>query len=106
MKIAILGSGALGCFLGARFSEKNEVILISHTPKTADIINKYGLVVKDGNGEKNYRQNLTAYASGTCNQVVDVMIVLVKTTQTETAMSEYSRKTMAKHYLLIYEVKK
>ena len=91
MRIAIVGSGALGCFFGARFSEKHEVILISHTPKTADIINKYGLVVKDGNGEKNYRQNLTAYTSGTCNQVVDVMIVLVKTTQTESAMAENQR---------------
>lgn len=88
MKVAIIGAGALGCLFGAKFSKNNEVILITHGSKSAEAINKNGVYIKEGEEETIYHQNIKAYATGECNQVVDVAVILVKTTQTQEALQQ------------------
>ena len=88
MKVAIIGAGALGCLFGAKFSKNNEVILITHGSKSAEAINKKGVCIKEGEEETIYHQNIKAYATGECNQVVDVAVILVKTTQTQEALQQ------------------
>ena len=46
MKVAVIGAGALGCLFGAKFSQENEVIMITHKQSEADVINDHGLILK------------------------------------------------------------
>lgn len=100
MKIAVIGTGALGCLFGANFSKQNEVILITHSEKTAETINHNGLYVKDDNEEKHYQENLKAYAGGRYDDIVDIMVILVKTTQTEEAL-EQNKKMIGENTLVV-----
>lgn len=89
MKVAVIGSGALGCLFGAKFSKKNDVILLTHTQKEADIINEKGLSVKKDEGlVEHFYEHVTACVSGTYEQSVDVVVILVKTLQTENALQQ------------------
>ena len=45
MKIAIIGSGAIGCLYGAYLSRNNEILMLCRRQQTADSINKSGLTV-------------------------------------------------------------
>lgn len=89
MKVAVIGSGALGCLFGAKFSKKNDVILLTHTQKEADIINEKGLSVKKDEGlVEHFYEHVTTCVSGTYEQSVDVVVILVKTLQTENALQQ------------------
>ena len=88
MKIAIIGTGALGCLFGAKLSSNNDVILITHRQQDAEIINHNGLYVKENEIEHHYHKNLTAYCSAKCPQTVDLVILLVKTNQSQEALQQ------------------
>ena len=88
MKIAVIGAGALGCLFGARFSQENEVIMITNDKESADVINAKGLELKETDGETKIYRNVKAYMGGTYNQEVDVLLILVKTTATLEALEQ------------------
>lgn len=88
MKIAVIGTGALGCLFGAKFSTANDVVLMAYTQKDADIINQNGLSVKESDNTINHYPNIKAFESGTYEQPVDVVVILVKTPQTESALKQ------------------
>lgn len=87
MKIAILGSGATGSAFAAymKLGGLDDIWLIDLNRAHMDAVRDNGLVFKDHNGERVVRGFHTAYSAeevGLC----DVLIVLVKSTHTHTAM--------------------
>lgn len=89
MKIIIVGAGAMGCLYGAFLSEKNQVIMVDTSRTVVDRINSQGIVVKEENGEeKNYKNNISAYISGECDEKADVVIMFVKSTYLENALEQ------------------
>lgn len=89
MKIAVIGSGALGCLFGAKFSKKHDVVLLTYAQKEADIINKNGLSVKEEDGSvERFNEHVSACVTGTYEQHVDMVVILVKTLQTENALRQ------------------
>ncbi len=86
MKIAVIGCGAMGCYFGAKLSEKNEVVYIDAFPKTVDILNERGIIVKENDEEKKY--NAPAFLSGKFDQPADLVVLFVKSTQNMAALSE------------------
>lgn len=88
MKIAVLGSGAMGCYFGGYLSEKNEVIFIDKLDSVVDSINQNGVRIEEVDGKEKNFLNVKAYKSGTCPEKVDLVIVLVKTTYTEETLIE------------------
>ncbi|MCR5773818.1 MAG: 2-dehydropantoate 2-reductase [Lachnospiraceae bacterium] len=87
MKIAIIGSGALGCFFGAYLSTANEVCMIARREKVVDSINKDGITVYEKDGSVgHYKKNVSAALSGKCPETVDLVLMTVKGYDTESAM--------------------
>lgn len=52
MKIAVLGSGAMGCYFGGYLSEKNEVIFIDKLDSVVDSINQNGVRIEEVDGKE------------------------------------------------------
>ncbi|AJA47667.1 putative 2-dehydropantoate 2-reductase [Clostridium pasteurianum DSM 525 = ATCC 6013] len=86
MRISVIGAGAMGCLYGAYLSTKNEVCLIVHKKEQADAINKEGIAMME-NG-KEFLFNIPAYTTGDDVGHVDLIIVAVKSTATESAIKE------------------
>lgn len=77
MKIAIVGSGAMGSLMGAKLSKENDVLLFDHWADHVNIINKEGL--KLNNYEKvETIKNIKATNSYLDLKNYDVYIILVK----------------------------
>jgi len=85
MKIAILGSGALGCTFGAALTEAgHETWLLGRSAAHTEAMRQNGLQVEDANGTRRvavHATNLPAEAGP-----ADLVVVLVKSMQTESAM--------------------
>ncbi len=89
MKIAVIGSGAMGCLYGAYLSEKNQVIMIDSYRPQAEAIARNGIrVVETDGSEKIYKERVSACLSGECREEVELVIVFVKSTATEAALEE------------------
>ena len=59
MKIAIIGSGAMGCLYGAYLSKKNKVIMVDVVDKVVDTICEKGITIKENDGsEHHYKENI------------------------------------------------
>jgi 2-dehydropantoate 2-reductase len=85
LKIAILGAGALGCAIGAALTEAgNETWLLNRDAEHVDAMRRDGLTVDDANGSRTIavRASTQAEEAGP----VDVVIVLVKSFHTDSAM--------------------
>jgi 2-dehydropantoate 2-reductase len=85
LKIAILGAGALGCAIGAALTEAgNETWLLNRDARHVDAMRRHGLTVDDANGTRSIavRATTQAHEAGP----VDLVIVLVKSFHTESAM--------------------
>jgi 2-dehydropantoate 2-reductase len=93
LKIAILGAGALGCVFGARLSEAgHDVRLISRTQAQANVLNQLGVTLRSGGLDRrvivpaisanSHAESKQAWIGG----AIDLMIVLVKSFDTDTAM--------------------
>jgi 2-dehydropantoate 2-reductase len=88
MKVAILGSGAIGSFVGSALLKGGaDVWFVDKYKDHVDAINKDGLIVE----VKNQKETLKAKASNNGAEVgvCDVVIVLVKGPQTRSSIEEY-----------------
>lgn len=88
MKIIVIGAGAMGCLYGAYLSRFNDVTILTHRAQQADALNQTGITVLEENGTEQTFRRLRAMPSGTCREVADLVIVFVKSTQTEQALEE------------------
>ena len=85
MKIAILGAGALGCAIGAALTEGgHETWLISRSPAHVNAMRGEGLRVDDAQGTR--RIQVLAAVQAAEVGVAELVIVLVKSFQTDAAM--------------------
>ena len=86
MKIAIIGSGAMGSLYGGILAENgHEVYFIDVFKEHVDAINSKGLcIVKDG--EERYIKNAKAVVESSSIGIVDLAIVFVKSTITDIAV--------------------
>ncbi|NFK77169.1 2-dehydropantoate 2-reductase [Clostridium botulinum] len=87
MKIAIVGSGAMGSLYGAYLHKSGEeVYLINKWKEHINTINEVGLVIEEGD------KKLKFYPKAVTNSkdigIVDLAIVFVKSTKTEEAILE------------------
>lgn len=84
MKIAIIGPGALGCLLAAKFkSAGEEVWLVDYRPERIDLLNRRGICLSMPNGT----ETIVKIPVGDASRVgpVDLAILTVKAHQTRTA---------------------
>ena len=88
MKIAVIGCGSLGCYFGSKLSLKNEVVYIDTFQKTVDNLNNFGITIKEDDVCTNY--NAPAFLTGKYDQVVDLVLLAVKSTQNVAALNENS----------------
>ena len=87
MKIAIIGSGAIGCLYGAYLSKNNDIYMLCRREKVRDSINKNGIIVYKTDGTKEvFKDNIKAFVSGECDEIMDLIIVIVKTYDTKTSI--------------------
>lgn len=87
MKIAILGSGAMGSLYGFYLAKVHEVTMVDAWPNAVDAINAKGLVMQE-NGKELTQGGMRAVLSGTDIGPQDLVIVFVKSTQTYQAVKE------------------
>lgn len=86
MKIAILGAGALGCTFGAALTEAgHETWLINRSATHSEAMQRDGLLVEDANGLRCVKVRATLHPAEV--GPVDLIVVLVKSMQTESAMT-------------------
>lgn len=86
MKIAILGSGAMGCLYGGRLAEAGfDVTLVDVWKEHVDGINSDGLSI-EGIGGKRIVKGIKAVTDPNRAGQVDLLVVFVKATLTKTAM--------------------
>lgn len=86
MKIAILGAGALGCAIGGTLAQAGHAVtLINRHRAHVEAINSVGLRLRTAWGETTVRCAATLNPGGLDKQ--DVVIVLVKSFDTHTAMT-------------------
>ncbi len=84
MKVAIIGPGALGCLLAAKFSlSGEEVWLVDYRPERAELINRQGLLLKTQEGT-DVKVKVAAGLPGELGPV-DLAILTVKAHQTAAA---------------------
>jgi len=87
MKIAIIGAGAMGCLYGGYLSKKNEVIMLDSYEPQVKAINERGITIVEPDGSERVCKNVRAYLSGQFEEAVDLVIVFVKSTFTEEAVT-------------------
>lgn len=99
MKIAVIGSGAMGCLYGAYLSKKNDVVMIDAYKPQVEALNKNGISIMEADGQSVTYNNIKAYVSGTYDSAVDAVIVFVKSTNTTEALENnknlFTNKTIA-----------
>jgi len=88
MKIAVLGSGAMGCLYGGCLAEAGyDVTLIDVWKQHVDAINENGLYIEGVSGDRVIR-NIKAVTDLSSLGVADLLIVFVKATITKEAMEQ------------------
>lgn len=89
MKVAVLGSGAMGCLYGGTLAEAgHQVTFIDVWAQHVQALNEQGLLIEENGKEKLIRKNFRAVTSPGGIGPVDLVIVFVKATLTEVAMEE------------------
>ncbi len=88
MKIAVIGSGAMGCLYGAYLSQHHDVYMIDALEAQVQAIAQTGIRVAEADGSVNTFSKLHAARSGQCQEPMDVVIVFVKSTYTEQALEQ------------------
>ena len=85
MKIAILGAGALGCAIGSTLSQGgHETSLIDRSAAHVGAMCRDGLQVDDADGSRHIKVRATTQAAEV--GAVDLVVVLVKSFHTDSAM--------------------
>lgn len=89
MKVAVLGSGAMGCLFGGSLAEAGcEVVLIDVWKDHVEALNHAGLKIESADGSVRTIKNLKAVTSPSEAGVADLVVVFVKATMTDQAMKE------------------
>ncbi len=86
MKIAVIGSGAMGSLYGGYLSDKNEVYLLDVWQEHIDIINSEGLLIDEPDGSSRVFTPKAFREAKDIRGTVELAIVFVKSTMTEDAM--------------------
>lgn len=86
MKIVMLGAGALGSTIGGTLAKTNEVIFVDQWKDHVDLINRQGLKMTDET--KDWFVPVQAQTTGEGIGPVDLVIVLVKSFATKTAIQQ------------------
>ena len=77
MKIAILGSGAMGMLFGALLSQHNDVVLVDVDQARVSAVNEEGITVMEPDGQTGvFHPSAVADSSGM--QPADLVILFVK----------------------------
>lgn len=88
MKIVVLGAGAMGSLYGGHLAEAgNEVWFLDVCKEHVDTINENGLYIEGVSGNRNIK-NIKATTSKSYIGEVDLVLVFVKSTITELAVSQ------------------
>ena len=87
MKIAVIGSGAMGCLYGAYLSKDNEVIMIDGWKDNVEKINENGITLDEENGSYTYKAK--AYEDSRDINDVDLVIVFVKSINTISELNKH-----------------
>lgn len=86
LKIAVLGAGALGCAIGGTLAaDGHEVVLVNRNRAHVAAIRSRGLVMRQADGERTVSVQAVIEAAGL--GTMDLVIVLVKSFDTRTAMA-------------------
>jgi 2-dehydropantoate 2-reductase len=86
MKICMLGSGSLGSALGGVLTEGgNDVWLIDAWAEHVDAMNRHGLVLREGGGDRAVKVKASTSPEGI--GLVDLIVVLVKSYHTREAIA-------------------
>lgn len=89
MKIIIIGAGAMGGLYGAYLSKKHDVVMVDASEQVVQAISEQGIVIQEADGiAQKYKDHVTAYVSGTCQEKADLIIMFVKSTYLEDALEE------------------
>ena len=86
MRIAVIGAGAMGSIYGGRLSLNNEVYLIATREALAEEINRSGLKIEEQGGMNVYHPKAVTDSSKL--GPMDLVILFVKATASETALSQ------------------
>ncbi|NMA75525.1 MAG: ketopantoate reductase family protein [Bacteroidales bacterium] len=87
MRIAIVGSGAMGCVFGGHLTEAgHDVVLIDIWAEHVQALNKKGLFLTGVSGERTIRVHAVTEPRGLVKQ--DLVIVFVKSIDTEDAIQK------------------
>lgn len=90
MKIAVIGAGALGCLFGGRFTASGyDTWLLHHRQSYVDRLNEGGLVLEEKDG-KPVEIDVKATTDAATVGQADLVLVFVKSHQTETALDEHA----------------
>jgi 2-dehydropantoate 2-reductase len=85
MKVCVLGAGSLGCAIGGSLARSGaQVTLINRRTEQVEAINRKGLVLREGGNEVVVKLQCASSAKGL--GVMDLIIVLVKSFDTRSAM--------------------
>jgi 2-dehydropantoate 2-reductase len=88
MRITIMGAGAVGCFLGARLSERGHAVTLIGRPAQVEAIAREGLLVREQSGrEQRYTLRAVA-AAAALNETPELVLLAVKTQDEAGACSE------------------
>ncbi len=99
MEIGIIGAGAMGCLYACLLQEKHNVTLFDINSEAVESINKKGIIVNTPQGEKSVHK-LCAKMSGSQSTPLDLVILFVKDTASEAALSG-NKALLGDHTLLL-----
>lgn len=87
MKITIIGAGSMGCLYAYLLSGKHDVTLVDSYDKTLKAVAESGISIKEkDSSEKTVKIDI--FKSGQYTDKNDLVILFVKNTSTDTALSE------------------
>ena len=88
MKIAVIGSGAMGCLYGGYLGQQHEVLMIDADASQVEAIEKFGIRTEGMDGRLRTCDSARAFTSGSCDESVDLVLVFVKSNNTREAIAE------------------
>jgi 2-dehydropantoate 2-reductase len=101
MKIAIIGSGAMGCLYGSYLNDRHEVYFIDAYAPQIESLKNHGLkIIENTLGMSTQEKHIlvNAYPSGAFHKTMDLLIIFVKANHTFRAIEEnqglFDHKTM------------
>jgi 2-dehydropantoate 2-reductase len=85
MRIAMVGSGALGCLLAATLQPYNTVVMVGRWPAQLEAIAQRGLTIVAPDGGRRILPVATTSRPETLSGEIDVVLIAVKSTATDQA---------------------